>query len=159
VGKHPVITRLLKGVFHLKPPMPRCRDVGTVIDYFKGLQVNEGLTLRQLTLKTVMSLALTRPSWSADLDIKWRSYQSNGVTFLPAHLAKQNRSSKSIPDFFFPTFKDDPRICPVVTLKAYEEHTKGFRELQSAKPKTLLFLFWIGGHNPLTYQTVTYPII
>ena len=87
-----------------------------------------------------MLLILTRTSQSADLtqlDIQWRSYQSNGVTFRPAPLAKKSRSFKRIPDFFFPSIKDDPRICPVVTLKAYEEHTKGFRELQSAKPKTL----------------------
>ena len=160
VGTHPAVTRLLKGVFHLKPPMPRYSsfwDVGTVINYLKSLGANEGLTLRQLTLKTVMLLALTRPSRSADLsqlDIHWRSHQCDAVTFRPAHLAKQNRSSKHIPDFFFPCFKDDPLICPVVTLKAYEERTKEFRNLQSSKPKTHLFLSWIGEHNPVTSSSV-----
>ena len=160
VGTHPAVTRLLKGVFHLKPPMPRYSsfwDVGTVITYFKSLGTNEGLTLRQLTLKTVMLLALTRPSRSADLsqlDIYWRSYQSNGVTFRPAHLAKQNKSSKHRPDFFFPYFKDDPMICPVETLKAYEERTKEFRDLKSSKPKTLLFLSWIGEHKPVTSSSI-----
>jgi len=100
VGTHPAVTRLLKGAFHLKPPMPRYSsfwDIGKVVDYFKSLEANEGLNLRQLTLKTAILLALTRPSWSADLsqlDIQWRSYQSDGVTFQSAHLAKQSRSSK-----------------------------------------------------------------
>ena len=108
VGTHPTVTRLLKGAFHLKPPLPRYSsfwDVGKVIDYFKSLKANEGLNLRQLTLKTAMPLALTRPSRSADLaqlDIQWRSYQSDGVTFRSAHLAKQSRSSKQRNRFFLP---------------------------------------------------------
>ena len=81
-------------------------DVGTVIDYFKGLEANEGLTFKKLTVKTVMLLALTNPSQSVDLDIQWRSYQSNGVTFQPAHLIKQSRLSKHLPYFFFPSFKE-----------------------------------------------------
>ena len=88
----------------------------------------EDLSLRHLTLKTAMLLALTRPSRSADLsnlDVHWRSYQSDGV---PAQLTKQNKSSKHIPDFFLPCFKDDPTLLPVATLKAYEECTKEFRD-------------------------------
>ena len=87
VGTHPAVARLSKGAFHKRSPMPRYSsfwDVGTVINYLKSLGNNENLTLRQLTLKTVMLLALTRPSRSADLsklDIGWRSYQSDGVTF------------------------------------------------------------------------------
>ena len=99
MGTYPAVTRLLKGAFHQKPPMPRYLsfwDVGTVIKYFKGLEAKKGLTFRQLTFKTVMLLALTRPTQSVDLsqlEIQWRSYQSNWVTFQPAHLTKQSRSS------------------------------------------------------------------
>ena len=115
------------------------------------------MNLRHLTLKTVMLLALIRPSCSADLaklDIQWMSYQADGVNFQLAHLAKLSRSSKHLTDLFFPLFKDDPVICPVITLRAYEERTKEFREefkdLQSPSPKTTLFLSWIGKHNPVT---------
>ena len=76
------------------------------------------------------------------------------LTFRPAHLAKQSRSSKHLSDFFFPLFKDDPIICPVITLRAYEERTKEFRDLQSPNPKTTLFLSWIGKHNPVTSSTI-----
>ena len=126
MGAHPAVARLLKGAFHLRPPMPRYSsfwDVGTVTSYLKSLGNKEGLSLRYLTLKTAMLLALTRPSRSVDLsnlDVQWRSYQSNGVTIRPVHLAKQKRSSKHIPDFFFPCFKDGPMLCPVMTLKAYQ---------------------------------------
>ena len=80
VGTNSAVTRLLKGAFHLKLPMPRYSsfwDIGKVLNYYKSLEANEGLNLRQLTLETAMLLALTRPSRSADLsqlDIQWRSY-------------------------------------------------------------------------------------
>ena len=96
IGVHPAVTRLIKGAFHSRPPQPRYSsfwDVGTVISYLRNLGSNDNLNLRHLTLKTVMLLALTRPSRSADLaklDIQWMSYQADGVTFRPAHLAKQS---------------------------------------------------------------------
>ena len=137
IGVHPAVTRLLKGVFHSRPPQTRYSsfwDVGTVISYLRNLGDNDSLNLRHLTLKTAILLALTRSSCSAylaKLDIQWISYQADGVTFRPAHLAKQSRSSKHLTDFFFPLFKDDPVICPFITLRAYEECTKEFRDLQS----------------------------
>ena len=123
-----------------------------MITYLKGLEENDNLNPRQLTLKTVMLLALTRPSRSADLSslhIQWRSYHTEGVTFRPTHLAKQCRSSKQRADFIFPLFQEDPRVCSVKTLKAHEDCTKEFRKLESPTPKTRLFLSCIGEHNPV----------
>ena len=69
VGQHPTVTRLLKGVFHDRPPLPRYSstwNVQLVLDFLGALGKNEDLTLKHLTWKTVMLLALTRPSRSAD---------------------------------------------------------------------------------------------
>ena len=150
VGNHPAVTRLLKGVFHTRPPQPRYAsfwDVGVVIQHIKILGPNKDLSLKQLTMKTVMLLALTRPSQSADLsklDIQMRSFTSNGVVFRPLHLAKHSRSSRPIADFFFPSFPEDSLICPMVTLKAYEERTIGFRANLPEDSRSRLFLSWIG---------------
>ena len=43
VGQHPLITRLIKGVFHSRPPLPRythTRDVQTVLDFLRSLGDN-----------------------------------------------------------------------------------------------------------------------
>ena len=96
VGNHPTVTRLLQGVFNSRPPQPRYAafwDVGVVIQHIKGLGTNKDITLKQLTMKTAMLLALTRPSRSADLsklNLQMRSFKSNGVVFRPVHLAKQS---------------------------------------------------------------------
>jgi len=61
VDNHPAVTRLLKGAFHSRPPQLKYSsflDVGSVIQYLKGLGTNRELSLKQLRLKTTMLLAL-----------------------------------------------------------------------------------------------------
>ena len=69
-------------------------------------------------------------------------------------LSKQSRPSKPLADFFYPRYTEDETICPVVTLQAYEVRTLEFRELSTDKKKTLLFLSWIGNHEPVTSSTI-----
>ena len=160
VGSHPMVTRLLQGVFNSRPPQPRYAsfwDVGVVIQHIKDLGDNKDLSLKQLTMKTVMLMALTRPSRSADLSklsLQTRSFNSNGVVFRPTHLSKQSRSSKPMADFFFPSFVDDPTICPVTTLRAYEERTESFRAKLPDASRFQLFLSFIGQHTPVTSSTI-----
>ena len=122
VGKHPTITRLLKGAFHERPPLPRYTstwDVNRVLQYLKSLGPSSDLTLKKLTHKLVILLALTRPSRSADLSslsLARRRCSPEGVTFLPAALAKQSRQGKPLVEFFFPSFSHDESLCPVQTL-------------------------------------------
>ena len=49
VGQHPMITRLVKGVFHARPPLPRYThtwDVQTVLDFLQSLGDNWKLSLK-----------------------------------------------------------------------------------------------------------------
>ena len=132
VGQHPLVTRILKGVYNERPPLARYStfwDVGVVLRYLRGLGENKALSLQLLTLKSAMLLALTRPPRSVDLsklDIWARSFTSTGVTFKAQHLSKQIRSSKSLADFFYPRYPEDKTIYPVVTLQAYEDRTSEF---------------------------------
>ena len=52
------VARFLQGIFNSRPPQPRYTafwDVGVVI---KGLGANRDLSLKELTMKTVMLLAI-----------------------------------------------------------------------------------------------------
>jgi len=128
-----------------------------VLHYIKDLGGNNALSLRQLTLKTTMILALTRPSRSMDLsklDIRMRSFTNGGMVFKPTHLSKHSRASKPVEDFFYPSFSQDTYLCPVETLESYETRTLEFRKMDSDSPQTHLFLSWIGNHDPLTSSTI-----
>jgi len=157
VGQHPLVSRLLKGVFHQRPPQPRYSetwDVNKVTSYLDSLGENASLPLPVLTHKTVMLLALTRPSRSADLsqlDLRGRRYLPEGVVFQPTKLAKQSRQSKPLTDFFFPAFPHNSRLCPVHALQAYEERTVSFREGQGS---SVLFLTTIKPHSPASSSTI-----
>ena len=77
-----------------------------------------------------MLLALTCPSRSANLsqlNVCGKQYKPQGVAFAPGSLAKQTRQGKPITEFFFPPFPRDHGLCPVVTLKAYEDRTASYR--------------------------------
>ena len=53
IGQHPLITRMLKGVFNERPPVAKYSafwDVGVVLRYLKGLGMNDTLSLRLLTI-------------------------------------------------------------------------------------------------------------
>ena len=63
VGQHPTITRALKGGYHSRPPLPYYSsfwDVGIMLSHLKQLGCNHDLSLRLLTLKITMLMALTR---------------------------------------------------------------------------------------------------
>ena len=113
---------------------------------------NDSLSLKQLSWKTAMLMALTRPSRSADLsqlNLGGKQYKPEGVMFIPGSLAKQSRQGKPITEFFFPSFPHDLALCPVATLKAYEERTAPNRGSE-----TKLFLALIKPYKAVTSSTI-----
>ena len=95
VGQHPIITRLVKGIFNVRPPIPwysSTWNVQDVLNYLKSCGQSGTLPLKLLIRKTVFLLAITRPSRSADLsqlDVMRMRSRNNGISFLPSTLAKQ----------------------------------------------------------------------
>ncbi|XP_068671322.1 uncharacterized protein [Montipora foliosa] len=63
LGQHPLVSRLLRGIFQSKPPSPRYSetwDVSVVLHYLQGLSPVGTLKLKELTLL----LKQTRPGFS-----------------------------------------------------------------------------------------------
>ena len=139
----------------IDPPLPRytCTwNVQTVLSYLSTWGSNDSLSVKQLSWKTVMLLALTRPSRSADLsqlNLSGKQYKPDGVSFAPSSLAKQSRQGKPITEFFFPSFPHDPGLCPVVTLKVYEARTASYRGDEQR-----LFLALIKPYKAVTSSTI-----
>ena len=62
IGKHPLVTRFMRGVFQLQgPALPRYTEtwnVGVVIKYLSNMEPKAELTMENLTKKLTMLLAL-----------------------------------------------------------------------------------------------------
>ena len=105
--------------------------MSTVTTYIESLGGNDSLSLADLTHKTMLLFALTRPSRSADLSqlhLEFRRYLSEGEAFHPTKLEKQSYQSKPMAEFFFPAFLPNSLLCPVATLRAYEGRTQEIRQ-------------------------------
>ena len=155
IGQHPLVSRLLKGAFQTRPPLPRYQgiwDVSIVLHHIGSHCLDHSLTLKQLSLRTVMLLALTRPSRSADLaklSLKGHRNTPEGALFIPTALAKQSRPGRDIKEFFFPKFTGNEHLCPVRSLNLYIERT---RELRGDNEQ--LFISFIKPHHPVSSPTI-----
>lgn len=61
-GEHPDVKRFMKGIFQSRPPLPRyskTRDVNSVLQYISSMGDSQDLSLKDLTLKLTMLVALT----------------------------------------------------------------------------------------------------
>jgi len=155
VGKHPLVARVLKGAFHARPPLPRYTttwDVQVVLDCISGWGDTHSLSLKLLTYKLVMLMALARPSRSADLAslvLSRCQFKPEGVSFLPSSLAKQSRQGKPFSDTFFAIFPGNKQLCPVETLRHYQTATSTLRNGADH-----LFVATVKPHKPVASCTI-----
>ncbi|XP_064460412.1 uncharacterized protein LOC135370562 [Ornithodoros turicata] len=127
-GEHPAVTRLLKGVFNLNPPRPRYSDmwpVESVTSFISSLGENDSLSLRLLSYKLVMLLALATAGRSADLCL----LSMDGIKRQPAGwelrlygLRKTSRPSKPWPSLFVPALLQEPSLCPILSISNTYTH-------------------------------------
>ena len=140
IGKHPLVVRLMRGIFNSRPPQPRysCSwDVGRVLEFIRSLGDNEVLTLKDLThkLATIMALAnASRASEIHALNVKYMRRVTSGVQFNLAQLTKTSRPGKQR-SLFYPCLKEDKILCPVVTLQHYLERTQEYRKSESSRDR------------------------
>ena len=70
VGQHPLVVRLMKGIFNSRPPEPRYSqtwDVSLVLKYIKSLGPSKDLSLKLLSRKLATLFALVLAHRSSDL--------------------------------------------------------------------------------------------
>ncbi|XP_064461987.1 uncharacterized protein LOC135372255 [Ornithodoros turicata] len=127
--EHPSVSRLLRGVFNLNPPLPKYTTtwpVEVVTSYISSLGSNSSLPLRLLTYKLTMLLALATAGRSADL----RLLSTEGIRqrvlgwdIALNGLRKTSRPSGTAPSLFIPALPQEPLLCPVLCLQSYIART------------------------------------
>lgn len=155
LGKHPDISRLVKGVFQLKPSVPRYQgtwDVSIVLDYLETLYPHDSISLKELTLKLVMLTALVTGQRGQSLhlmDLTDMVEGQEGYTFEITAKVKQSRPGKDQPVLILNWFTQNLKLCVASVLREYIKRTKDLRH--SAR----LFIAHIEPHNAVSRDTIS----
>jgi len=148
IGQHPLVSRLLKGVHNTCPPQPRYSstwDVDVVIKYLQSFGENDSLSLKALTQKLALLMALVganRVSELQALDLRYRTYTPEGVCLQLPTLGKKRKAGAPPKQLTFGAFPDNSRVCVMRCLRRYEAVTLEHRETNPGNPR-LLFLSYI----------------
>ena len=154
-GAHPLVVRFMKGVYNLNPPQARYADtwdVSVVLNYLKTLSPDSELTLKMLTLKLVMLLALVLASRCHSLHLltldDMRKESSKFVLRYSGPL-KQSRPGVNVPFVEIKSYAPDRRICSYTVLNMYLLKTKDLR----GDIKKLL-ISYIKSYRPVSSSTI-----
>lgn len=157
-GAHPLVCRLLKGVFTTRPSLPRYHcvwDVATALKYLKSLPPVEELHIRDLTLKTTMLIALLsgqRCQTIHALDINNMQvvcHPNRRYVFQINKLLKTSRPGKHFGHLVLQAYPADEHLCIFKTLEVYLAKTKPLRGNHSQ-----LFISYQQPHKPVTTDTI-----
>lgn len=155
-GAHPLVIRYMKGVFNLRPTQPRYSqtwDVSTVLVYLKKLSPVRKISLKLLTYKLVMLIALTCASRAQSLhllDIANMKKGCDTYTLYYSGLLKQTRAGSANPVAELKSYPPDRRLCVIFVLKEYLRRTLLLRKNYSC-----LFLSYIKPYKPVTKDTIS----
>lgn len=155
LGDQPLIKRFMKGVFNTRPALPRYNktwDVNIVLSYLVSLSPVNSLSLRVLTLKLVMLLAILtgqRLQTLAALHLDCIDMSTSGVTITVNEMLKTTKPGTHLKPIYLPVFTPDRRICVVNTLTEYIKRTSRLRGTNKK-----LLLSYVGPHKPVTPTTI-----
>ena len=126
-----------------------------MLSYLEGLGSNDSLSLKLLTQKLAMLLALVLAHRSSDLvrlTLQGHAYTPEGVVLPCRGLAKQTKpgNEKSLQPVVIASFEKEC-WCPVECLRVYERATAGFRHSEATMQ---LFLAVVPPHLPVTSPTI-----
>ena len=133
IGDHPLVKRYMRGVFTKRPSLPKYSaswDVGVVLRFLKTLMPVNKLSLKQLTWKLVMLLALLTGQRGQTLhlmDLRYIDIQENTVHIQLLDLLKTSKPGKHLKPITLERYYSDSSLCVVDTFKTYIDQTKVIR--------------------------------
>ena len=134
IGKLPSVCRFMKGVFNLRPALPRNQvtwDVDVVLNYLRKLSPVRNLALKELTHKLVTLFALLsaqRGQTLSLLDIRNMTVSCDCAKFRLGEKVKQTKPGVHQAEICLKAYPPDRRLCPVTVLEEYILRTAPLRE-------------------------------
>jgi len=156
VGKHPMVIRYLKGVFNLRPVKSMNTtvwDVSVVLQYLRKLSPVYMLSLKDLSFKLVMLIALTNATRSQTihlLKVDDMHKLKDQYVFEICDLLKQSRPGYKNPLICLKAYPVDRRLCVYTVVKEYLKRTDSLRSNYNN-----LILSFIKPHKPVKSSTIS----
>ena len=133
VGSHPLVNRFLKAAFNNRPSIPRYQSVWDptrVLTYLKTLPLLRSISLKELTHKLVMLIALVTRQRCQSLhlmDITSVQQNADHYKFVIKDIVKQSSPGRNQPELILPAFPADCRVCVYSVLSEYIKCTTPLR--------------------------------
>ncbi|WAQ96537.1 UBP34-like protein, partial [Mya arenaria] len=156
VESHPFVIRFLSGVYNLPPTKPKYKetwDVSKVLCYLKTLTPARQLSLKMLSYKLVMLIALTQASQSHSISLLTLDNMMKDSESYVLHysgLLKQSRKGKVNPILKLNRYTLDSEICVYSTIAECIEQTSGLRN-----GVRQLIISYIKPHKPVVSTTIS----
>lgn len=156
LGEHPLIKRFLKGIFELRPALPKYSfiwDVSLLLKYLKRFKSADTLGLKELTMKTVCLLTVLtgqRCQTIHNIDINNIQMLPDFVRIIVSNPIKTTRPGHHPKPLEFKSYTHDRDLCIVSLLSVYLRKTADLR-----KQHTQLFISFHKPHNPVSRDTIS----
>ena len=144
VGQNMLIVKLLKGMFNEKPPQPKYMetwDAATVLERMKTQPEDEFLSLRDLSLKVCMLMALTSASRASELHklkISMMLDKGDEMEFHIGELTKGRKVGDGPLVIRFVQYEAEPKLNVVHCLRTYLDTTEELRAAGTAGEQLLI---------------------
>ena len=156
-GQHVDVKRFMKGIFQSRPALPRYNktwDVNTMLQYLLSLKDTNELSLKDITLKLVILVALTTAQHGQSLhlmDIANMVQEKDTLTFMLASPVKQTKPGRPLSELTvqLKAYPHDQKLCVVHTCMIYLEKTKKLRGKE-----TQLFITHQKPHKKASRDTI-----
>jgi hypothetical protein len=154
IGKHPIVSRFMRGIFQIRPTVSRYNeiwDVNIVFDYIRDMNDNERLSLKQLTLKTVSLMALIssqRVQSIHNICLSSMSVDDAKYVFYLGRIKQSRPSFKSL-YMTLSKFPDEEKLC---IFKCLSEYLKRTEDIRNGCDK--VFISYLKPHKHVTKSTI-----
>ena len=136
-GEHLLVSRFMTGIFNRKPCFPRyveTWDPQIVLDHLRSYPDVKFMTLKQLTLKLTMFMALVSAQRTRTLKLLSTENmvkKSEEFTFRVLSLLKQSSAGggtqRHLAPIVFKKYPDDNKLCVFTVLEEYLKRTSALR--------------------------------
>ena len=155
VGQQPIIKKVMKGIFRLRPAIPRYTDIydmNKVLDYLKIMGSNDSIEIKGLTHRLATLLCLLsgqRGQTIANIDIEYIAMNDDTCAIMIPVMLKTTKPGRHMKPMKFNIYKEDSTLCVMQNLKKYIELTS-----ETRGNNKLLFLSLSSPYKPVGVATI-----